>query len=61
MARPSRNGSVIALAAAGKFSWSLVPSYILAQFIGAMLGAFFILTDASDVFGRGFGDIRDDA
>ena len=32
----------IALAAAGKFSWSLVPSYILAQFIGAMLGAFLV-------------------
>lgn len=30
----------IGLALAGKFSWSLVPSYILAQFIGAMLGAF---------------------
>ena len=32
----------IALAVAGKFSWSLVPSYILAQFIGAMLGAFLV-------------------
>lgn len=29
----------IALATAGKFSWSLVPSYILAQMLGAMLGA----------------------
>lgn len=29
----------IALATAGKFSWSLVPSYILAQLLGAMLGA----------------------
>ncbi|MCD6544575.1 MAG: aquaporin family protein [Flavobacteriaceae bacterium] len=28
-----------ALAVAGKFSWELVPSYILAQMIGAMLGA----------------------
>jgi glycerol uptake facilitator protein len=28
-----------ALATAGKFSWSLVPSYILAQMLGAMLGA----------------------
>ncbi len=32
----------IALAVAGKFSWSLVPSYILAQFIGAMIGAFLV-------------------
>ena len=32
----------IALAVVGKFSWSLVPSYILAQFIGAMLGAFLV-------------------
>jgi len=30
------------LALAGKFSWSLVPTYILAQFIGAMLGAFVV-------------------
>ena len=30
----------IGLAVAGKFSWSLVPQYILAQFIGAILGAF---------------------
>ena len=32
----------IALAVVGKFSWSLVPSYILAQFIGAMLAAFLV-------------------
>jgi len=32
----------IALAAAGKFSWALVPSYLLAQIIGAMLGAFIV-------------------
>ena len=32
----------IALAAAGKFSWSLVPIYVLGQFIGAMLGAFLV-------------------
>ena len=32
----------IALAVVGKFSWSLVPSYILAQFIGAMLGALLV-------------------
>lgn len=29
----------IALATAGKFSWSLVPTYILAQMLGAMTGA----------------------
>ncbi len=29
----------IALATAGKFSWSLVPMYIIAQMLGAMLGA----------------------
>ncbi len=28
----------IALATAGKFSWSLAPGYILAQFLGAMVG-----------------------
>ena len=32
----------IALATAGKFSWTLVPSYILAQLLGAMLGAFVV-------------------
>ena len=32
----------IALACAGKFSWSLVPEYILAQMLGAMLGAFIV-------------------
>jgi glycerol uptake facilitator protein len=32
----------IALATAGKFSWSLVPMYILAQILGAMLGAFVV-------------------
>ena len=29
----------IGLAFAGKFDWALVPSYILAQFLGAMLGS----------------------
>lgn len=29
----------IALAVAGKFEWSLVPTYILAQLLGAMLGS----------------------
>lgn len=32
----------IGLAVAGKFSWALVPSYILAQFLGAMLGAIMV-------------------
>jgi glycerol uptake facilitator protein len=30
----------IGLAVAGKFDWSLVPSYLLAQMLGAMIGAF---------------------
>ncbi len=32
----------IGLAAAGKFSWSLVPMYVSAQFIGAALGALLV-------------------
>ncbi len=32
----------IALACAGKFSWSLVPEYILAQMLGAMIGALIV-------------------
>lgn len=32
----------IALATAGKFSWSEVPMYLAAQLLGAMLGAFFV-------------------
>jgi len=32
----------IAFASAGKFSWALVPSYILAQILGAMLGALLV-------------------
>lgn len=32
----------ISLAIAGLFDWSLVPSYILAQFLGAMLGTFLV-------------------
>ena len=31
-----------ALAAAGKFDWSMVPMYVLAQMLGAMLGAFIV-------------------
>jgi glycerol uptake facilitator protein len=32
----------VGLALAGKFSWSLVPSYLAGQFIGAALGAFLV-------------------
>jgi glycerol uptake facilitator protein len=32
----------IAMAYAGKMSWSLVPAYIAAQMLGAMLGAFLV-------------------
>lgn len=32
----------IGLAAAGKFSWDLVPTYVLGQMLGAMLGAFIV-------------------
>jgi len=32
----------IGLAIAGKFAWNLVPGYILAQMIGAMIGAFLV-------------------
>jgi len=32
----------IALASSGKFPWDLVPAYILAQILGAMLGAFLV-------------------
>ena len=32
----------IGLALAGKFSWGLVPGYIIAQMVGAMIGAFLI-------------------
>lgn len=40
----------VALALAGKFSWSLVPLYIAAQFIGAMLGAFIVWVIYKDHF-----------
>lgn len=32
----------VALASIGKFDWALVPSYLLAQLLGAMLGAFLV-------------------
>ena len=40
----------IAFAAAGKFSWALVPSYILAQILGAMLGALLVWMIYKDQF-----------
>ncbi|MGI9137924.1 MAG: MIP/aquaporin family protein [Sediminibacterium sp.] len=40
----------IALASAGKFSWALVPTYILAQLLGAMLGAFIVWMVYKDHF-----------
>jgi glycerol uptake facilitator protein len=45
----------LALAAAGKFSWSKVPLYILAQMLGACLGAFLVWLQYKDHF-----DITDD-
>ncbi len=40
----------IALAISGSFSWADVPMYILAQFIGAMLGAFLVWLIYKDHF-----------
>jgi glycerol uptake facilitator protein len=40
----------LALAIAGNFSWALVPSFILAQFIGAMLGALLVWLVYKDHF-----------
>ncbi|MDP3311730.1 MIP/aquaporin family protein [Lutibacter sp.] len=40
----------IGLAVAGKFDWALVPEYVLAQFIGAMLGAFIVWVMYKDHF-----------
>ncbi|MCP2027748.1 glycerol uptake facilitator protein [Flavobacterium sp. HSC-32F16] len=40
----------LGLALIGKFSWSLVPAYILAQMIGAMLGAFTVWLSYKDHF-----------
>jgi glycerol uptake facilitator protein len=42
----------IGLAAAGEFSWNMVPSYLLAQFIGAMLGASLVWLVYKDHFDR---------
>jgi glycerol uptake facilitator protein len=40
----------LGLALIGKFSWSLVPVYILAEMIGAMLGAFLVWLSHKDHF-----------
>jgi glycerol uptake facilitator protein len=40
----------IGLAAAGEFAWGNAPAYILAQFIGAMIGAFLIWLMYKDHF-----------
>ena len=40
----------IGLAVAGKFAWNLVFEYVVAQFIGAMLGAFFVWVFYRDHF-----------
>src|SRR5690606_15727700 len=40
----------IALAIAGKFEWGLVPEYVLAQLLGAMLGALVVWLKYIDHF-----------
>jgi glycerol uptake facilitator protein len=40
----------LGLALIGKFSWNLVPAYVLAQMIGAMLGAFLVWLSHKDHF-----------
>lgn len=42
----------IGLAAAGKFSWSLVPGYIIAQMLGAIIAAVLIWLQYKDHFDR---------
>lgn len=42
----------LALAIAGKFAWASVPTYIAAQFIGAMLGSFLVWLTHKDHFAR---------
>ena len=49
----------IAFAAAGKFSWALVPSYILAQILGAMLGALLVWMIYKDQFNESKDPVRD--
>ena len=40
----------ISLATAGKFAWSLVPNYVFAQLLGAMVGAFIVWMVYKDHF-----------
>ncbi|MDO8997098.1 MAG: MIP/aquaporin family protein [Sediminibacterium sp.] len=40
----------IGLAALGKFDWAMVPQYLLAQLLGAMLGQFFVFLLYKDHF-----------
>ena len=47
----------ISLATAGKFSWVLVPIYLLAQLVGAMLGSFIVWM----VYKDHFNDCKDAA
>jgi glycerol uptake facilitator protein len=42
----------VSLAIAGKFPWSLVPTYVAAQFLGAFIGAFFVWLTHKDHFDR---------
>lgn len=42
----------VGLAFAGKFSWDLVPSYLLAQIVGAMIGGLFVWIFYRDHFNR---------
>ena len=42
----------VGLAAANKFAWNLVPEYILAQMLGAMLGAFLVWLFYKDHYGE---------
>jgi glycerol uptake facilitator protein len=42
----------LALATAGKFPWSSVPSYIIAQMLGAMIGSFLVWLVYRDHFNR---------
>lgn len=46
----------IGLAVCGKFSWNLVAGYILAQMIGAMLGAFLVWAMYRDHFNKTPGE-----